>query len=202
MPWIPNPDYFGQTWNSYTERTFELDGLAAGPTQHILVTATDSDGRTAYRLGTFRTLEPPPLPPAVTGKTLRVTFFKVKILNDADKGGKGDISLAFKLGGESVFADYKRLESGQSYRPPLETHTVSVAAGQLVRLEVLGLDYDRGADDVSNPYVLVDPENLADQVLGDDYGGMPYGHDAYVVFESEPRDYLEFRVYAWVDLAD
>ena len=31
---------------------------------------------------------------------------------------------------------------------------------------------------------------------------MPFGHDAYVVFQSEPRDYLEFRVYAWIDLAD
>lgn len=202
MPWIPNPDDYLEIWSYYTARTFQLDGLAAGTKQHILVTATDSQGRTAYRLGTFRTLDPPPLPPAVQGQTYKVTFFKVKILNDADKPGKGDIEFQFKLGGESVLAVYKKLDSGQSYRPPLEAHTVSVAAGQLVRLEVLGVEYDRGDDDVSNPYVLVDPENLSDQVVGDDYGGMPYGHDAYVVFQSEPRDYLEFRVYAWIDVVD
>jgi hypothetical protein len=201
-PWIPNPDYFGQTWNRYTSFSFGLDGLAAGTPYHILVTATDAEGRTAYRLGTFRTLDPPPLPPAVQGHTLKVTFFKVKILNDADKGGKGDIDFRFKLDGDDVLAVYKKLESGQSYRPPLEAHRVSVAVGQLLRLEVLGIDYDRGDDDVSNPSVLVDPEQLSDHVLGDDYGGMPYGHDAYVVFQSEPRDYLEFRVYAWIDVAD
>jgi hypothetical protein len=200
VPWIPNPDYFGQTWNRYTSFTFGLDGLAAGTEQHILVTATDQEGRTAYRLGTFRTLDPPPLPPAVHGHTVKVTFFKVKVLNDADKRGKGDIDLRFQLGGEEVLGAYRHLESGQTYRPPLEAHTVHVEAGRLVRLGILGLDYDRGDDDVSNPYALVDPENLADQVAGDDYGGMPYGHDAYVVFQSEPRDYLELRVYAWIDV--
>jgi hypothetical protein len=202
VPWIPNPDYFGQTWNRYTSFTFGLDGLAAGTTQHILVTATDREGRTAYRLGTFRTLDPPPLPPPVQGKTVKVTFFKVKVKNDADKGGKGDIQFRFELDGEAVDYDHEKLESGQTYRPPLVAHSAYVEAGQLLRLEVLGIDYDRGDDDVSSPYLLVDPEHLSDQVLGDDYGGMPYGHDAYVVFESEPRDYLEFRVYAWIDVAD
>jgi hypothetical protein len=202
IPWIPNPDYFGQTWNSYTSFTFELDGLAAGTTQHILVTATDHEGRTAYRLGTFRTADPPPLPPAVQGKTVKVTFFKVKVKNDADKGGKGDIQFRFELDGEDVLGAYRHLESGQTYRPPIEAHTAHVEAGRLLRLEVLGIDFDKGDDDVSSPYALVDPEHLSDQVLGDDYGGMPYGHDAYVVFESEPRDYLEFRVYAWIDVAD
>jgi hypothetical protein len=201
-PWIPNPDYLGQTWNAYTAFTFELDGLAAGTTQHILVTATDADGRTAYRLGTFETLEPPPLPPAVQGKTVKVTFFKVQILNDADKHGKGDIQFRFVVGDDAVHFAYEKLNSGQSYRPPLEAHTVSVPSGQIARIEVDGIEFDKGSDDLSSTAVLVDPEHLEDQVFGNDYGGMPYGHDAYLVFESPPRDYLEFRVYAWIDLED
>jgi hypothetical protein len=207
-PWIPNPDYFGQTWNSYSSFTFELDGLAAGTLQHILVTATDADGHVASRLGTFRTLDPPPLPPAVEGNTLKVTFFKVKILNDADKPGKGEILLSFKVGDDVVYSmnDYKKLNSGQTYRPPLESHTVSVVAGRKARLQVDGVEHDGNdstgiGNDHSNPFTLVDPTHLEGQVYGDDYGGMPYGHDAYVVFESEPRDYLEFRVYAWIDVS-
>jgi len=209
MPWIPNPDYFGQTWDRYTAFTFELDGLAAGTTQHILVTATDSEGRTAYRLGTFRTLDPPPLPPAVQGHTLKVTFFKVKILNDADKPGKGEILLSFRIGNEVVYSmnGYRKLGSGQSYRPPLEAHTVSVVAGHKLRLQVNGAEHDGNdssgiGNDLSSPFTRVDPEHLEDQLLGDDVGGMPFGHDAYVVFQSEPRDYLEFRVYAWIDVGD
>jgi hypothetical protein len=207
VPWIPNPDYFGQTWNRYTSFTFELDALAAGTTQHILVTATDQEGRTAYRLGTFRTLDPPPLPPAVQGKTVKVTFFKVKILNDADKPGKGEILLNFFVGDEHVHTtwDYKKLGSGQSYRPPLEEHAVPVVAGQELELRVNGSEHDGNdssgiGNDTTTTFTRVDPDHLEDQAFGD-YGGMPYGHDAYVVFESEPRDYLELRVYAWIDLA-
>jgi len=207
VPWIPNPDYFAQTWGYYTARTFELDGLAAGTLHHILVSATDSDGGTAYRLGTFRTLDPPPLPPAVQGRTVKVTFFKVKTKNDADKPGKGEILLSFQVGNEVVYSmnGYRKLGSGESYRPPLEAHTVSIVAGQKLRLGVGGAEHDGNdssgiGNDLSSPFAVVDPEHLEDQVLGDDYGGMPFGHDAYVVFQSEPRDYLEFRVYAWVDL--
>jgi hypothetical protein len=209
MPWIPNPDYFGQTWNRYTAFTFELDGLAAGTLHHILVTATDSEGRVAYRLGTFRTLAPPPLPPAVQGRTVKVTFFKVKIKNDADKPGKGEILLSFWVGDDQVHStnSYKKLGTGQSYRPPLTAHTLSSADGETTTIAVTGKEHDgndsSGIDnDRSSAVAFLDLANLSDQVLDGDYGGMPFGHDAYVVFESPPRDYLEFRAYAWIDVAD
>jgi hypothetical protein len=205
MPWIPNPDYFGQTWD-YTTRTFELDGLAAGTTHHILVTATDSDSRTAYRLGTFKTLDPPPLPPAVQGQMVRVTFFKVKILNDADKPGKGEILLSFLADDKLLYStdSYMKLNSGQSYRPPLATHAVPID-GRRFHLRVSGVEHDGDdssgiGNDHSEAVAVVDLDNLHDQVWDGNYGGMPFGHDAYLVFSSPNDDYLEFRVYAYLDI--
>lgn len=209
MPWIPNPDDYLETWNYYLQHTFSLDNLTAGTLYNILVTATDSEGRTAYRLGTFRTLDPPPLPPAVQGQTVRVTFFKVKILNDADKPGKGEISLNFSIGDGLVYSmpGYKNLNSGQSYRPPLKAYDVSIPNGQTALLRVGGVEHDGDdssgiGNDLSSAVAVLDPDDLSDQVYDGDYGGMPFGHDAYFMFESPPRDYLEFRVYAWVDLVD
>lgn len=214
MPWIPNPDDYLETWSYYLQHTFSLDSLTAGTLYHILVTATDSEGRTAYRLGTFRTLDPPPLPPAVQGQTVRVTFFKVKILNDADKRGRGEIILSFNIGNENVRkTNEMKFDSGQSYRPPLEAHSVSIEDGQTVALTVRGKEFDGDLNDGhvfhyhedsdrSTAVALLDPNDLADQVYDGDYGGMPFGHDAYFMFESPPRDYLEFRVYAWVDIVD
>jgi len=200
-PWIPNPDYDAQTVNYYTSRLFELDGLAAGTTQHILVTATDAEGRTAYRLGTFETLDPPPLPPAVSAQKATVTFYKVKIRDDADSPGKGEISFEFctedECGGPGEMP-YRKLGTGQTYTA-LETR--AVAASGEIELRVGGDEYDfTTADDRGSASLVVDLDDLEDDVIGGDYGGMPYGHDAYVSFQSPSRDKLEFRVYAAIDV--
>jgi hypothetical protein len=222
-PWIPNPDDYLETWEYYTSRTFQLDSLAAGTLYHILVTATDHEGHTAYRLGTFTTDNPPPLPPAVHSQTVEVTFYKVKILNDADQPGKGEIRFDYLVGDEHVLANGERkLKSGQSITPhdrsqPLVIENLPDAFYLKVRgcendlgkgcgIEEAFVDpYDCGSfdySDVSCAHVSIDLGNLHDQVWNGDYGGMPYGHDAYLVFESPNDDYLEFRVYAYVDVVD
>lgn len=201
-PWIPNPDYAAHTVSYYTSRLFQISGLAAGTKQHILVTATDAEGRTAYRLGTFETLDPPPLPPAVSAQKVSVTFYKVKIRDDADSPGKGEIAFDFCAGGDCGIGEgaYLKLGTGQTYTA-LETR-VATASGEL-ELWVNGDEYDTfSANERSSPGLTVDLDDLEDNVLGGDYGGMPYGHDAYVSFQSPSRDKLEFRVYAAIDVAD
>ena len=59
-PWVPFPDDYLETWNYYFSHTFSLDSLTAGTLYHIVVSATDHEGRTAYRVGTFKTVAPPP----------------------------------------------------------------------------------------------------------------------------------------------
>jgi hypothetical protein len=202
-PWIPNPDYAAHTVSTYTSRTFQIDRLAAGTRFHILVTATDAEGRSAYRLGTFETLDPPPLPPAVQTQAVRVMFYKVKIKNDADSVGKGEIALNFCVKGDCGIGEgaYLKLGSGQTYAA-LETRTVADGSGE-IELRVDGDEYDFAtANEHSSPRLVVDLDDLDDNVVGGDYGNMPYGHDAYVSFESPSSDSLEFRVYAWVDVVD
>jgi hypothetical protein len=202
-PWIPNPDFAAHTVSYYTSRLFQIDGLAAGTLQHILVTATDHEGRKAYRLGTFRTVEPPPLPPAVQAQTVRVTFYKVKIRDDADSPGKGEIALDFCAAGDCGIGEgaYVKLGSGQTYTA-LDTRVVAVVNGEL-GLRVDGDEYDFAtANDRGSARLTVDLDDLEDDVVAGDYGNMPYGHDAYVSFQSPSRDKLEFRVYAWIDVAD
>ncbi len=209
MPWIPNPDDYLETWNYYVQHTFSLDSLTAGTTQHILVTATDHEGRTAYRLGTFRTLDPPPLPPAVhheEGQSVKVTFWKVKILNDADNPGKGEISFRFCAGGDCGGPGEMpstKLNTGQTYTA-FETRIVQ-DVGDDIELVVHGEESDiyvvrPNTYDRSVARSVFNLDNLHDDVFAGDYGGMPFGHDAYFVFESPNDDYLEFRVYAWVDI--
>jgi hypothetical protein len=202
-PWIPNPDYHAYTVSSYTSRLFQITGLTAGTNQHILVTATDAEGWTAYRLGTFRTVDPPPLPPAVQAQKVTVTFYKVKIRDDADSPGKGEIAFNFCAAGDCGDGEgaYLKLGSGQTYTA-LETRVVAVVNGE-VGLRVDGDEYDFAtANDRGSARLTVDLDDLEDDVVGGDYGNMPYGHDAYVSFQSPSRDKLEFRVYAAIDVAD
>jgi hypothetical protein len=200
-PWIPNPDYHAYTVSAYTSRLFELTGLAAGTTQHIQVSATDHEGRTAHRLGTFRTLDPPPLPPAVQAQEITVTFYKVKVVDDADSPGKGEIAFDFCAGDDCGIGEgaYVRLGTGQTYTAH-ETRVVH-ASGEL-ELWVNGDEYDfASANDRGRARLVVDLEHLEDDVVGGDYGNMPYGHDAYVSFQTPARDKLEFRVYAAIDVS-
>jgi hypothetical protein len=93
-----------------TQWTTTLLGLQAGTLYHIVVWATDAEGRTAYQQGRFRT----------KGRTVEVTFWKVKVLNDADKGklDKGEISFEGELNGDDAWAiGEKKLASGNSFHP-------------------------------------------------------------------------------------
>jgi hypothetical protein len=211
VPWIPNPDAATQTWLRARSHTFALEGLVPGTLYHILVTATDAEGRTAYRLGTFKTSDPPPLPPAVhheNGWTVFVTFWKVKVLNDADKRGKGEITFRYALNDEVVDGDGQRkLKSGQSFRPhaPEWPHVVDNAPGLLdikvggTECDALGWDCleeacgDSGCgtlpptsdSDQALAHVTLDVDDLSHGALPGNFGtDMPPGHDAYVIFES------------------
>lgn len=232
-PWVPHPDDYLETHYYYFSHTFSLDSLTAGTLYHIVVSATDHEGRTAYQVGTFKTLDPPPLPPSAhheAGRTVLLTLWKVEIRDDADHDccvtpNRGEIRFDYFLQGERRHRnDEKKRATGSSFRPRDVSSPISLEnAPQIIAVRVLGRERDAtiptsfdssgaggwGCDDtkmsgvvwnVSCAHLVFDLDNLHDEVPDGDYGGMPFGHDAYFVFESPDEDYLEFRVYAWVDV--
>lgn len=221
VPWMPNPDAFRQTWIRTRSHRFQLDGLLAGTTYHVLVTATDANGRKATRVGTFRTDDPPPLPPAVQAERVaQVTFWKVVVLNDADKGAnRGEISFDYYVADRWVHENGQRkLKTGASFVPQDRSAPFTVPVeGDTVDLRVRGIECDgagkggcpqevgdvsclsEGNTDRACARATVDP-TAGPGALPPAYGtDMPYGHDAYVVFETQGT-YLRFRVHAFVDL--
>lgn len=221
VPWMPNPDAFGRTYIRTRSHRFALDGLLSGTTYHVLVTATDANGRKATRVGTFRTDDPPPLPPAAQADlAAQVTFWKVVVLNDADKGAnRGEISFDYSVAGRGVhWNGQRKLKTGASFAPQDRSTPFTVPLeGDTVDLRVRGIECDgagngrcplevgdiscisEGNTDRACASVSIDPAAPAG-ALPPAYGtDMPYGHDAYAIFETQGT-YLRFRVYAFVDL--
>ena len=97
------------TGSRKTEHTATLDGLLTGATYQVTAKATDAEGHTWIEQGTFRT----------RSATAVVTFHKVKIIDDADKGSnRGEIALDFIADGEHVHSsDFARYGSGDTVVP-------------------------------------------------------------------------------------
>ena len=225
-PWIPFPDLAKNTWLPALGHTFTLDGLAAGTRYHILVTATDTEGRTASRLGTFETLAPPPLPPAVHHEVERevlLTFWKVEIQKDGDRVGKGELELDFIVEGDVVLGwGRKKVKAPTSTQPHApEWPIVIEAAPEELGIRVLGRECDNATKsncaweagdtgcgeesrwDVTCAEGAVDLTAPAGGALPPNFGtNMPAGHDRYFVLNSQPDEKLQFVVYGYLDVVE
>ena len=83
----------------------QIGGLLPGTTYHVVVRATDAQGRISERGGTFRTVS----------ATALVTIQKIKIVNDGDKGkAKGELNFRYWFAGHDEAASgFLKLGSGQ-----------------------------------------------------------------------------------------
>ena len=83
----------------------QIGGLLPGTTYHVVVRATDAQGRISERRGTFRTVS----------ATALVTIQKIKIVNDGDKGkAKGELNFRYWFAGHDEAASgFLKLGSGQ-----------------------------------------------------------------------------------------
>ena len=200
------------TGSRKTEHTATLDGLMTGATYQVTAKATDGDGNAWVEQGTFRT----------RSATATVTFHKVKIIDDADKGSnRGEIALDYYADGEFVdSSDFKRYGSGDTVVPrmpgtsrPGISKTVSIDRQFGLDLVVGGVECDwhainncvreHGVNGWSAHAKTTIDLREAFAPTGDlppGYGtGLPAGHDAYAIFETT-TDSLKFRVYATVDI--
>lgn len=82
--------------NPSTSATFDVTGLQADTVYHVIARAEDGWG-IDHRVGTFRTDAAPPVAVSVTFERIRVTY-------DGDKGAlnKGELSFRWGFGGEAI----------------------------------------------------------------------------------------------------
>lgn len=199
------------TGSRATEHEATIDGLLTGTTYDVTVKATDARGSSHVEHGTFRT----------RSATATVTYHKVKILSDGDKGAnRGEIALGYYADGEHIrWSDFARYGSGDTVVPKMPGTSRPGVWGTVSIDRQFGLELFVGGDEcdwaiVSNCVQEADaawPVSARTTVdlrqafvpsggLPPGYGtGLPAGHDAYAVFESGNGS-LRFRVYATVDI--
>lgn len=127
-----------------------IGDLAPDTTHHIIVMATDAEGRASYQVGQFHT----PLAPVMV---VKVGMHQVRITNDGDSGAnRGEISLAWGTGG-TVFgsAGEGRYDTGAVLGfGDWETYNVVETSGFVptIYLDVFERDADGKIEFCETPY--------------------------------------------------
>jgi hypothetical protein len=196
----------------------KIHDLLPGTTYHVVVRATDSQGRISERRGTFRTVS----------ATALVTIQKIKIVNDGDKGkAKGELNFRYWFAGvDRAGSDVRKLGSGQVvsatqwgtsrpgvfYRFPatgdakLDVHVSAEECDGHAQMKNCAIESITSPDHLVEQYAYVgDNFRLADILSGalpGWYGtgvSPPAGHDGYFVF-GPGNKYVKILVLATVDL--
>ncbi len=218
LPPLPNgnsPPYFTnpktQSDNSFrTDWTTAFTALEPDTTYHIVVRATDGNGKTAYQQGTFKTLE----------RKVVVTFTKILVIDDADHGvNKGEVSFDFFVNDQEVGRlDQQKIKSGQSIH--FSVYANLTDAPRWLTITVRGLECDvvgwKCAEeaegdfpttgggsyqdwDYAHAYTFVNVDDPDMGALPPNYGtDLPAGHDGYLIFDTTGY-HLKFRVYGYFD---
>lgn len=206
-----------KTWTGH------LDQLRPGTTYHVIVSATDGRGRSAYRTGTVR----------MDDRKVRITLLKIKVIDDADKGSnRGEISFEHRLGGNVVAAaGFHKISSGDtvdvrgdSGRPGALAVVTANGSDPVLKLVTDGLECDwqqmkncvresgwapgsgggetggKGDDWAVAGGTFHLNSLLESGALPSTFGmGLPAGHDAYFAYATTSH-YLKFRVYGYLDV--
>ena len=86
----------------------QVGGLDYGSLYHVSVRATDREGRTSLRRGTFRTVS----------ASVLVTLHKIKVINDGDKIGRGELYFDYWGDGDLLAGSgWMKLGSGDWFAP-------------------------------------------------------------------------------------
>jgi hypothetical protein len=134
--------------------------------------------------------------------------YKVKVLNDADTPGKGEITLrGFAYDEWFDFTDKKAATGDYIYT---RWNTARRGVGPRMPLAVQGVECDSPLGCRSGNYsadvgwattvVDVDHPGSDPSTSRQPLGNMPAGHFGYTTFEMERNTYLKFRVYAYWDV--
>jgi hypothetical protein len=204
--WTPSPT---KAW------TPQVGGLDYGTKYYVVVRARDAQGRVSFRQGSFRTVS----------ATATITLHRIKVLNDGDKVGQGELFFRLFVDDEHAWGTgLRKLSSGDftnvnppgSSRPGLPFQ-VSANSDAEFSLAMVGEE----CDEVFKKNCLIEggaitnfpqwaiaagrfdvSDLLKPSALPGWYGTgatAPAGHDGYFVFGTTDK-YVKFLVFATIDL--
>jgi hypothetical protein len=180
-----------------------IAGLDYGTKYYVVVRARDNQGRVSFRQGSFRTVS----------ATATITLHRIKVLNDGDKVGRGEMDFVLYVEHEAAWVTgIRKLNSGDTtnVNPPGSSRPgfpfqVSANGDAEFSMEMIGREWDVGVNadaasaagrfDVSD---LLKPGALPGGWQGTGVTA-PAGHDGYFVFGTTDR-YVKFLVLATIDL--
>jgi hypothetical protein len=197
-------DVVSRQWTPAPTKTWapSVSGLDYGTKYYVVVRARDNQGRVSFRQGSFRTVS----------ATATVILHRIKVLNDGDKIGKGEMDFVLYVEDEPIWiTGVRKLNSGDttnvnppgSSRPGLPFQ-VSANGDAEFSMEMIGRDWDgfdshgasaSGRFDVSE---LLKPGALPGGWQGTGVTA-PAGHDGYFVFGTTEK-HVKFLVLATIDL--
>jgi hypothetical protein len=204
--WTPSPT---KAW------TPQVGGLDYGTKYYVVVRARDAQGRVSFRQGSFRTVS----------ATATIILHRIKVLNDGDKVGQGEMFFQLFVDHERVWGTgLRKLSSGDttnvnppgSSRPGLP-FTVSANGDAEFSMQMVGEECDavlkkncvqeafasHTFDDWASASGQFDVSQLLEPGALPGWHGTgvtaPAGHDGYFVFGTTDR-YVKFLVLATIDL--
>ena len=210
-------DVVSRQWTGADRKSWtpQVAGLDYGTKYYVVVRARDAQGRVSMRQGSFRTVS----------ATATVTFHRIKVLNDGDKVGQGELFFSLWLNDQRMWGTgLRKLSSGDTtnVNPPGSTRPgfmvqLSANGDAEFSLDVVGEECDElrkknclqeaGAYHTFSQWASASGRFDVSKLLGPHalpgwYGtGVtpPAGHDGYFTFGTTDQ-YVKFLVLATIDL--
>lgn len=132
--WVPSGLEYFESWDT------TIAGLFGDQTYHIIVQATDVQGRSSYRVGSFHTADAP------TTNVL-VTLHRIDVSHDGDSSWKnrGELSFAWGVGDDTVGTrGESKISDGESvtFAAWKDSYVIQNASGLMPTIYVSGSERD------------------------------------------------------------
>lgn len=95
VPGLPDAIEHYQTPDGWTDWVLDMSNLTGGTTYHVVVRATDANGRRDHQVGSFTTPPTPDVP-------VRISIDRIDLRDSGDLIGKGEVRFGFAYDGSLI----------------------------------------------------------------------------------------------------